>query len=122
MKRFVWFAVLCLFSALVIGCASAPLPPPEQPPASGTPASTPQDTLTPTSGTVEPAPDPSKPPPEVQAGCLPECAMVHGKCQALVHPGPTFDGEEETEEVGPGPKRKQSLVKPCEPRCCSGQD
>jgi hypothetical protein len=48
--------------------------------------------------------------------------MVHGKCQALVDPGPTFDGEEETEEIGPGPKRRDKIVRPCEPRCCRGQD
>lgn len=109
--------------ALILGCASTPPPPPEQPPAAAPVSTPPPGAPAPATG-GEPAPDPSKPPPEVQAGCLPECAMVHGKCQALVDSGPTFDGEEETEEIGPGPKRsvRKQIVKPCESRCCRGQD
>lgn len=112
--------LLTLTLTLGLGCASAPPPPPEQPPAAAPVATPPPEAPPP----AETAPDPSKPPPEVQAGCLPECAMVHGKCQALVDSGPTFDGEEETEEIGPGPKRsvRKRIVKPCEPRCCRGQD
>lgn len=108
---------LALLACLFVGCATTP-PPPDPGPPSGPAAAQPGD--------VAPAPapperDPSRPPPEVEAGCLPNCAMIHGKCQALVDPGPAFDKEEEpTDEITPGEKREE-LVKPCAPHCCRGQ-
>jgi hypothetical protein len=115
-----WVSLFML--SFLVSCASAPPPPPEHPPPSGPASTPPADPAAPAPATPA-EPDPSRPPPEVKAGCLPECAMVHGKCQALAHPGSTFDGEEEpTDEVGPGPKRREKMVTPCDPSCCQGQD
>lgn len=108
-----WLVLACLF----LGCATTPPPPPPGPPPGpaalpAAPAAAPE---------ASPGRDPSQPPPEVEAGCLPNCAMIHGKCQALVDPGPAFDKEQEpTDEITPGEKREE-LVKPCAPHCCRGQ-
>ena len=109
-----------LACSLLLGCASTPPPPPEAAPR---PEQAPPPAAAPATPEARPPePDPSRPPPEVQAGCLPNCAMVHGKCQSLVDPGPAFDGEgEETEEIGPGPRPAEQMVKPCPPHCCRGQ-
>jgi len=108
-------------SLFVLGCVSQPTPPPESaPPPEPAPAVAPE-APPPTQPQAPPPRDPSKPPPEVEAGCLPECTMVAGKCQALVHPGPVND-EQEAEEIGPGAKPQEKLVRPCAAHCCRGQD
>jgi len=112
-----WLALLaCLF----LGCATTPPPPPTGP-TPGPAASPPAEPAAAPEASPAPERDPSQPPPEVEAGCLPNCAMVHGKCQALVDPGPAFDGDEQTDEIGPGAKPAEELVKPCAPHCCRGQ-
>lgn len=109
-------------------CAGPQQPPPEDP-GGPAPATAPQaaPAETPARPPAPPARDPSRPPPEVEAGCLPECTWVAGKCQALVDPGPAFGGEEgaedekeKEEEIGPGQKREK-LVRPCKPHCCREQ-
>jgi hypothetical protein len=114
---------LALLFVLASGCASQPVPPPEAAPPPepmAAPAVQPE-TPPPAQPQAPPPRDPSQPPPEVEAGCLPECTMVAGKCQALVHPGPIND-EQEPETIGPGPKPAEKLVKPCAAHCCRGQD
>lgn len=115
------WSVLLVF-CLLPGCASTPPPPPEeQPPPAVVPAGEPAPAPRPEA--PPPPRDPSVPPPEVEPGCLPNCAMIHGKCQALVDPGPAFDGEEQTEEIGPGGPRgaPEQIVKPCPAHCCRDQ-
>lgn len=114
-----------VLALLLAGCGSSQQPPPEDP-RGPAPAATPE--APPARPAAPPPRDPSQPPPEVEAGCLPECTWVAGKCQALVDPGPAFGGDgdidseqEREEEISPGPK-KQRLVRPCQPHCCREQE